>query len=179
MNNVFELDLTNKIVKIFLNKEETIFTTIDMVDMDKIFSYDNWYLQKGYAATQRRLRNIYIHCLIGGKWYDHKDLNPLNNCRNNLRPATRSQNNANKTILRNNTTSYKGVRRHTKDGYWRAALEHQSKHIHLGYFISKEDAAHAYNENALEIWGEFARLNVLPSNYIPKVKIKSTLTLVK
>ena len=34
-----------------------------------------------------------------------------------------------------------------------------SRSIHLGYFATAEEAAHAYDAAALQRWGNFARLN--------------------
>lgn len=40
------------------------------------------------------------------------------------------------------------------------------KIIHLDYFESKEDAAEAYNAKALELFGEFAFLNIIENKHI-------------
>ena len=33
--------------------------------------------------------------------------------------------------------------------------------MHIGLFVSEIDAARAYNENAIELYGAFANLNIL------------------
>lgn len=89
---------------------------------------------------------------------DHKDGNGLNNQRENLRLATRSQNAAN--ILRKAKSSkYNGVCWHKSNNKWAAQLKKNGKVYSLGCFKNEEDAAKAYNEAAIQFHGEFARLN--------------------
>ena len=91
---------------------------------------------------------------------DHIDGNRLNNCRSNLRLATRSQNGSNRTKSYPNATSkYKGVTWHKRDQYWQATIIHQNRHIHLGCFSSEKEAAVAYNTAAKKYHGNFAKLN--------------------
>lgn len=105
--------------------------------------------------TQRRL---YMHKLITG-WpeTDHINRNGLDNRRSNLRPATRSQNLMNRAALAKNATGYKGVR--LEAGKWRAVIKAYGVRKHLGYFLTPEQAARAYDAAAREMHGEFARLN--------------------
>lgn len=91
---------------------------------------------------------------------DHIDGNPLNNQRNNLRVVTHAQNQKNLKIPIHNTSGYKGVYWDKPRQKWIAAI-HSGKTINLGGFDTKEEAAHKYNQAALEYFGEFARLNIL------------------
>lgn len=86
---------------------------------------------------------------------DHIDRNGINNQRSNLRISTRSQNNANATLPRDNKSGYKGVSFDKRRNLWKAAIASNC----LGRFEEKEEAARAYNKAAFEMWGEFARLN--------------------
>jgi len=90
---------------------------------------------------------------------DHINGNGLNNCRNNLRIATVSQNSANRRVIPKKNTIYKGVSWHKAAKKWRATIQKDSKLIHIGYFKSDLDAALAYNREALNFHGEFANLN--------------------
>lgn len=95
---------------------------------------------------------------------DHINRNPLDNRRCNLRLATRSQNKANRTIASNNTSGYKGIYYDIRTGHWHAHLRVDKKKIHLGTFLTKREAALAYNDAALEHFGEFAVLNKVPGD---------------
>jgi hypothetical protein len=92
---------------------------------------------------------------------DHRDRCGLNNCRANLRLASRSQNNANMSRHKDNMSGVKGVDWHKRTNKWRARIACNGKHHHLGLFTNLQDAGKAYNAAALKYFGEFARLNPL------------------
>ncbi len=86
---------------------------------------------------------------------DHIDRNGLNNQRNNLRPANRSQSNMNKGLQSNNTTGYKGVCFNKKAQKYTARICINKERIHLGYFDTAIEAAYTYDQH----YREFAVLN--------------------
>lgn len=90
---------------------------------------------------------------------DHKDRNGLNNQRENLRPATRSQNQMNQGIRIDNISGYKGVTFHKLNNRWMAQITRRSKVICLGYFDDPIKAAEAYDRAARRLHGDFAVLN--------------------
>lgn len=92
------------------------------------------------------------------KEVDHIDGNKLNNRIENLRSATTSQNQHNRTKYKNNTSGYKGVSFYGKNKYkcWGANIQVNGKQKHLGYFLTPEEAFAAYCKAALELHGEFA-----------------------
>jgi len=90
---------------------------------------------------------------------DHKNRNILDNRRDNLRLATRSQNGRNRGLQKNNTSGYCGVRWRKDRSTWSAFIKHHGKNVALGCFSTKEEAAAAYNEKAIALHGEFAVLN--------------------
>ncbi len=98
----------------------------------------------------------YMHAFICGyRGPDHIDGDGLNNQKHNLRPANSIQNGANRRKTTGLSSRFLGV---TKQDYgWTAKIGKHRKY--LGYFSDEADAAQAYNLAAIEIYGEFARLN--------------------
>jgi hypothetical protein len=90
---------------------------------------------------------------------DHIDRNPLNNTRSNLRPATNSQNQANRRQSVRKTSRYKGVFWRKDAGKWQAWIRRNRIGRSLGFYLSETEAALAYDRAAVEEWGEFARPN--------------------
>lgn len=119
-----------------------------------------------YAATSvyrpgRNPRVVKMHILITGqRGLDHANGNGLDNRRANLRPATNSQNGANRGPNRNSTSGFKGV---TPDPSptkpWRAQINHGGRVRTLGRYNTPEDAARAYDAAARKAWPGFARTN--------------------
>ena len=142
-------------------------------DMLEYLMQWRWNLHSmGYAARciytgNYRSASILMHRIVIGlppqdrRNVDHIDNNPLNNQRANLRIATQSQNMANKRISKVGMTSqYRGVSWYLRDGIWQATIMYRRQQYYLGRFVNELDAAKAYNEKALELFGEFARLNI-------------------
>lgn len=90
---------------------------------------------------------------------DHRDLDKLNNTRDNLRLATQSQNMANVSKHPNTSSRFKGVGWHKNTGKWQARITVKGKNTHLGLFYDEEEAAKVYDRQALLAFGEFAYLN--------------------
>jgi len=90
---------------------------------------------------------------------DHKDMNGLNNTKENLRVCTRSQNAMNKKSQTGSFSKYKGVSYHKRNKKFQAEITINSKKKHIGYYHKDVDAAIAYDNKAIEFFGEFAVLN--------------------
>ena len=69
----------------------------------------------------------------------------VDNRRQNLRSVTKSQNMANQRKTRG-SSRYKGVTWDRRNEKWKAQIMGNQRHIHLGYFTSEAEAAHAYNQ---------------------------------
>ena len=105
---------------------------------------------------------VLMHCVIlNRKGIDHRDHDGLNNQKGNLRFCTVSENAMNNRKRENTSSIYKGVHFHKRDKKWLASIKINGKTIHLGYFASETDAALAYNKKAIELFCEFANLNII------------------
>jgi len=125
------------------------------------------------GTTPLRLHRIIMarmleRALVKGEFVDHIDMDKLNNHRSNLRLASSSQNHCNVGKRSSNTSGYKGVI--FQAGKWVAQMAYQGKSIYLGRFDTPEAAAHAYNEQALKLHGEFARVNLFGEDNLPVVR---------
>ena len=105
------------------------------------------------------LHRVVMRCHDSNTLVDHRDMNPLNNTRLNLRLATRSQNSQNTMKAIGCSSLFKGVTWSKRSRKWQATIKGGAKRIYLGLFDSEHEAGHAYNRAAIEIHGEFARLN--------------------
>lgn len=157
-------------------------TIIDFEDLIKITSH-SWSFndnRKGYAVRSKRditlgfdysgrafKYDIKLHRFLLGLDYgnplqgDHKNQISLDNRKCNLRIATKSDNQRNKSIRYQ--SPFKGVDYFNKDrGIFVAYIHADSIKIHLGNHSTEELAAEAYNKAALKYFGEFACLNQIP-----------------
>lgn len=137
-----------------------------------------------YAKTDKKGKSILLHRLIMGLldapssiYVDHKDHNGLNNYRTNLRVTDNKGNshNARKRLSAKNTSTYKGVSFDPKNktNPWRAHItlsedrrietdkKWHSRPRYLGCYRTQEEAAWAYNQAAIELFGPYAHLNDL------------------
>lgn len=136
---------------------------VDLCDVDLVAPYI-WgvdrcgYVRAKIGGHQVRLHQLVFGPIPEGMEIDHRNRNKLDNRRENLRLATRSQQRANTRRTVRSTSGYKGVTFYK--GKWRAACAGKW----LGDHAAVEDAAHAYDAAALEKWGEFAVVNFKPSS---------------
>lgn len=153
---------------IYLTKGYT--TQVDDIDFEQLNRF-KWYAATSrsntpiYAARKsgtKPRKNIYMHRLLlnapQDREVDHIDGNGLNNTRGNIRLVTRRQNSLN-TSKRPSRIPYRGVEFRKADGRYWCRIVHNGKRISIGYFHSAVNAATAYDKKALELFGEFGKLN--------------------
>lgn len=118
-----------------------------------------------YAQTNRsaslpatRLHRFVLGYGPGDPEVDHIDGDGLNCRRSNLRATSHKQNMANRSGRRG-TSTFKGVRWDTERSTWAAEIKDGGRARFLGRFADEVEAARAYDQAAVEVWGEYARLN--------------------
>ena len=139
---------------------------VDDADYDLLTAMGNWCLSnKGYAIHYTRIngqrRVLYMHRVILSAppdlQVDHINRDRLDNRRENLRFATRSQNQANKGRPINNSSHYKGVS--WNKGRWEARIRYAGRRINLGRYDDAYSAALAYDAASRLLYEAFAGVN--------------------
>jgi hypothetical protein len=149
---------------------------VDDEDYESIAKY-RWHANPGRnqhwraerTCRQGKKKTVLMHRQImdapEGVEVDHKNRNPLDNRRCNLRLCTHSQNMRNmgrRKKFGSKTSQYKGVVKRARDSFWLARIrvaEISPESLHLGHFASEIEAAKAYDAAAQKYFGEFAVLN--------------------
>lgn len=112
-----------------------------------------------YAVREERGVRIYLHRFLmqapAGFHVDHINGDGLDCRRANMRLCTNAQNSMNRAPRKG---QFKGVGLR-ESGKWRAQLRTNGRTIYVGLFDTPEEAAAAYDRRAVELFGEFARLN--------------------
>jgi hypothetical protein len=83
---------------------------------------------------------------------DHINRNGFDNRLCNLREATNSQNNQNRSVGEHSKSGHVGVTWYARDRCWRVQIEYE----HLGYFDNLEDAITVRRKAEKDRWGEYA-----------------------
>lgn len=148
---------------VFLPLSQGKVAIIDFADFEKVGRF-KWCAARTPNGRFYALRNLprkngknqkslKLHCeILGIKGVDHRDGNGLNNCRENLRPATQKQNNqAFQRKAPGVSSKFRGVVWHRRDLKWQASIMKDRVPYYLGYFKVEEDAARAYDKKAKEL----------------------------
>lgn len=156
---------------------------VDDIDYEYLTANDwNWCFQSGngyairyYKDDTGKRGSIFQHRVImtrilgepiaRGMQVDHIDQNRLNNTRENLRLASRSENQWNKNVAANNSTGYKGVTA-AGQGKYDAHIKVYRRRIYLGRFSKAEEAGLMYDIASRDLHGEFSHPN-LPDQSAP------------
>lgn len=159
--NTFVIDENDCKIWLFnKHKRHTATAIIDKDDYPLVKDY-KWSLTGRYACTREFGKKKYLHRLIlaTADEVDHIDGDCLNNRRTNLRVCSHIKNSYNQKIRCGGSSAYKGVSFNKEKNKWEAYICANHNRYRLGYFKKETDAASAYNKRAIELHGEFARLN--------------------
>ena len=144
-----------------------LYTVVDEEDYDRLINR-TWYASKSgntFVARSDSPTRILMHRLIlnaeNGIEVDHIDGNSLNNLRSNLRLCSHRLNICNQRTQLYKSSMYKGVSWSKVAKRWHAYIKCSGVRSHLGYFDTQEEAAKAYNNAAITLFGEFAKINQL------------------
>ena len=148
-NKFVEYDSAYGIYLYNIKSEKIATALIDKEDIKKVIDY-KWYLCQGYVTTHLKnsTKKLRIHTLFlpkkDGFDVDHINQNPLDNRKQNLRYATRSQNNIN--------SKRKGIYWYERKKRWIAQIGVNKKTIHLGSFKNEKDALRVRREAELKYY---------------------------
>lgn len=118
---------------------------------------------EGYSAGKIFKHRFRAHRVIWAIVYGHwpeQSVDHINGLRSdnrieNLRKATLSENQWNKSASKRNTSGFKGVTWHSVTGKWQARVSKHGDTKYLGLFTNVDDAAAAYSAAASKMHGEF------------------------
>jgi hypothetical protein len=152
-----------------------LYAIVDAQDYEKL-SQHKWYARfhesgktvyaartTSYRDQSGRLRSrmILMHREImnppDGMVVDHINGNGINNRRCNMRNCTQFQNTHNARPRTDGKSRFIGVDRHRDK--WRARVSYKGRKHHVGLFDDQVEAAKARDRKAIELFGQYARLN--------------------
>jgi hypothetical protein len=168
--------------RIYLGQDEWT-----IVDEEDYYRYGNikWclggnerklYATGGIKNEKGGARRVYLHREImnppKGLLVDHRNREPLDNRRSNLRFATHAENSCNRRKAKTKTsTRFIGLYLEKQTKIWVVRIRDKGRSIFLGRFKSEAEAARAYDRAAIKYHGEFASLNFPRENYINEVRV--------
>lgn len=152
------VDNGDSYVKIITAKGEEIL--IDKCDIDAAMRCSWCISRTGYPVANIEGRVVKMHRYLLGlldskELVDHKNGNPLDNRRENLRVCSFLENARNHGLNKNNTSGVAGVEK-TISGRWRARITINRIGIQIGTYDTIEEAQAARQEAERKYYGEFA-----------------------
>lgn len=113
--------------------------------------------ETGHVRTKVNGKNTYLHSLIMNTraLIDHKNRNPLDNRKSNLRLANKSTNAMNSSIRIDNTSGYKGISWSISRSKWEVYITANKKAIKLGRYLDINEAIKVRLEAEIKYFGEY------------------------
>ena len=112
---------------------------------------------QGKLYQSSRLAFLYQNGKMPDQYVDHIDGNRSNDKWSNLREATATQNQFNRSIQKNNTSGAKGVGWDGRKNKWFAKIWIKRKCIYIGYYSNKQDAINARKNAEVIYHGEYRK----------------------
>ncbi len=142
------------------------YTLVDDEDYDELMQWKwcaayhpsgGWRVHRKYKHSKTVLMSRFIMNAPKGMDVDHRNGNPMDNRRSNLRVCTHQENCQGRRPNKNCLSNYKGVSWFR--GKWRVVIGTNKKQLYLGRFSNEEEAAKVYDTKAKELFGEYAYTN--------------------
>lgn len=137
---------------------------VDLCDFDKIKDI-SWSVRINSVGMKELCgwspelkKTTRMHVVLGFLNHDHIDRNELNNCRSNLRPATKQEQIWNRNKTKGTTSKVVGVSYYARSKKWVAELSYNYKRIFRKYFDTEEEAILARLQ---------AEIEHIPSQFAP------------
>ncbi len=155
----------------FIKLTQGKYATVDDEDFEWLNSF-KWYAAKSgrswYVVREScaggKSQTLKMHRLLifGCPEVDHKNSNGLDNRKENLRAASKHENQRNqRKQIRPTGSRYKGVTWYKRGRSWGARIGNgkRGNRLWLGAFRTQTEAARAYDVAAKKLYGDFARPN--------------------
>lgn len=168
--------------QVFLKLKHGTLILVSECDYDRLMQW-SWrehqarshlYARRDYRAGGKK-KCRYLHQEVvgaaAGVVVDHQNGNTFDCTRNNLRITGYSGNAHNAPYVTSNRSGegFRGVREaHPGSGRFRADIKFQGEALYLGTFDTAEEAADAYDEKAIQLYGEFAWTNAVRNLDAPR-----------
>lgn len=126
-----------------------------------------WCYNGDYAYRQENNKGILMHRFLlnakKGEFCDHINRDKLDNRKLNIRICSKAENQQNQPVRSDSSTGYKGVTPwpRGKVRRWKAYIGINNRVNSLGYYETKEEAAYVYDQAALQLYGDYASLNLI------------------
>lgn len=135
---------------------------VNKADFEALIEF-KWRFEPRAGAVRGSRKVILMHRVIckppNDKVVDHRNCDPLDNRRSNLRICTQAENSRNSSAIPLSKSGFRGVSQSHSSSRWEAHITINRQQTHLGCFATKEEAARTYDKAARKYHGEFATTN--------------------